>query len=709
MFVCAFFAAGCSSGGSGGDFVASPGGANNGANGGGNVGAGSVTFNFVKAQTAPITVPTSTTRLRFEFFTGPQGTGTIVKREVRDFAASVTIENVPTSVRSTKVTALTAAGFPISQFTANLNVLANADVAVNSTDGTSQPITVNGLTSAPEQVDLGNSDTFQLSIQANFSNGEVITLDPNGGFVTFVSNNPAVVTVNAATGLLTAGLDGSTTVTATFTAAGFPNTTLDIPVSVGSGVQEEPEVVSISIVTPAVNSLTMARGSQTELPLVVEATFDDGRTAEVTRTQGLTFGSNKEPEITVNANQQIVIANDAAVGVTGRVTASFKGKTDFIDVAVSAATLTSISVTPATISLPYGGFTSTLAVSGTFSDESVASIPLSNITFSPGSFSRFTLNTSTGLLTTLAQSNPPAAGTENITVAHSTISVPSVQVPVTVGAVTVTELNVTPNPLTGDAALVPGEIQSFIVSAVLSDGRVIDVSRFPSLNVVAIQDSTTPDNNIQVSATAEGGTQVVAIAPTGSGSASVTFTLRGADTGGADFTATVNVDVEAEVINLAEGLTYDFAGIDVVDFTQNDGANGLNAVNLPRGYVGVIEVNATFSSGVTRRLRPSEYEILLGPEAEFDNTGAAIKLWSTPHGSIPAGDFYTTISPPRADRLDGPTGPDSDVFDDLYYNPRTIVNLESVFPAQRGTTASGDRVLSPGSQGTVVTRPTFRG
>ena len=69
MFICAFLAVGCSSGGGGDSFVASPGGGvpAGGGGGGATAGAGSVTFNFVRAQSA-IVVPTTTVQLRFEFF-----------------------------------------------------------------------------------------------------------------------------------------------------------------------------------------------------------------------------------------------------------------------------------------------------------------------------------------------------------------------------------------------------------------------------------------------------------------------------------------------------------------------------------------------------------------------------------------------------------------------------------------------------------------
>jgi hypothetical protein len=70
-----------------------------------NAGTGSVTFNFARAQTA-LTVPADTQEIRFDFFSGPNGTGTVVLSTTRPFATQITIENVPTTTQSVVVTAL---------------------------------------------------------------------------------------------------------------------------------------------------------------------------------------------------------------------------------------------------------------------------------------------------------------------------------------------------------------------------------------------------------------------------------------------------------------------------------------------------------------------------------------------------------------------------------------------------------------------------
>lgn len=704
MFICAFFAVGCSGGGGGDSFVASPGGGVP-AGGGAATGTGSVTFNFVRAQ-SPIVVPTSTVQLRFEFFTGLQGTGTILKRELRNYADTVTIENVPNTVRSTVVTALTAEGFPIANFTANVTVQVGGNVVIDAGDGTLQPITAVSISSSPSSVALGTADSFQLNVQVTFSNGEVVEVDPSDGVVDFVSTNPAVATVDG-NGLITAGLNGTAFVTATLNAPGFGPVAVDIPVGVGDGVQPPPTIKSIAIITPATDQ-TLAQGTMS-VPLVVQATFSNDTTAVVTAAEGLTFESNRPDDVSVDGSQQIVVANDAEIGQTATITARFGTLNNSIDVTVVDATLASISASPAVIDLPYGGFQQVVVVTGTFTNGSSMTINPANLNFA-GPMTRYGLDTSNNTITvtTLAAMSPPAPGTEVLTISHATEPVPDTTVNVTVGETVVDSLTPDPSPLTGENALVPGERTLFTVTATLDDGRQIDVSLFSDLQVAAVQDdSGTPgQDNIAVSVDPTDGAQVVAIAPTGAPPddfAQVTFTLLGAGTGGNDVTSPVNVQVIAEVIDFDAGLRYEFAGNDIANFST--GAGGLNAVNLPRGYVGVIEVYATFTSGVERKLRPGEYRILLGDSTtdpgfigqEF------ITLWQTDDGDAsdpPATDFY--VHTPTSAQF---TTDDANVapFDALYYVPRTVDNAFDA--GQEGSTTS---TTLPGTGGVAVHRRTFR-
>ncbi len=111
----------------------------------------------------------------------------------------------------------------------------------------------------------------------------------------------------------------------------------------------------------------------------------------------------------------------------------------------------------------------------------------------------------------------------------------------------------------------------------------------------------------------------------------------------------------------------------------------------------------TFSSGVTRRLRPGEYEILLGDSTDFAG-GDGIYLWSTEDGIGPAVDHYP-VPGPAAGGLFFNGIPDQILageFDDLYYMPREV---EPVSAPQQGSLESE---VTGGAMGRAVTRRTFR-
>lgn len=696
MFICALFAAGCSSGGSDGGFVANPTGAPaGGGNGGGNAGNGSVTFNFVRQQSNPIVVPTNTVDLRFEFFTGLQGTGTIVKSETRDFASTITIENVPASAQSAVVTAITAEGFPSAEFTANITVPVSGNVTVDATQGTTVPVNVTSLTSSPQTVALGNSDTLKVTITANFSNGDSVALTgPLAGFVTFSSNDATVVSV-AADGTLTAGLNGNAVVTGQFNAPGFAAQTVDIPVVVGSGVQAPPIVVQLEIITVETQPISLPRGTVSQ-PFQVRATFDDASQRFVTTQNGVVF-STTNPDITVNSNQQIAIGNGADIGDSGTITATFMNASDAVQVSVSDATLDSVTVTPASVSLPFGGFEQAVVASGSFSDGTTVDLNPAQLIYTPQMATLFSVDPTTGVITSASTGT---AGTANLTVQVGPTfpQQPSTTVPITVGALFVNSLTINPSVVPG---MVPGDVQEFVVTANLSDGSTVDVSDFASLVITATQSPPTPPTNIVVN-----GKQVVAVAPTTPGQPAVaTFTIANAGSGGAAATANVNITVLREILTSVE---YEFGGIPVTN----------SAVNLPRGYVGVVEVIGTFTSGATRRLRFNEYTLDLENLPNGKN-GEAITFFCSDGGMPGAPDAadpdYYEHAPTRArflDRMKTPTPPQPigagvvpGRIDDFYYQTRTVQDL--VTSGLQGSTI-GRSVDTNGPFGVAVTRPSFR-
>lgn len=150
---------------------------------------GNVTFNFVRAQT--INVPTGTTSLRFDFY---DAANTLLFTTTRPFASQVTIEGVPNTATRADVTSLNNLVHPVSVATGAITVTAGITTIANLTNVTA--VTFTTLTVQPSPVNLTNNGTQQLVLQATFSNGAVVTLDPSGAV--YGGNNAAIATVSNA-------------------------------------------------------------------------------------------------------------------------------------------------------------------------------------------------------------------------------------------------------------------------------------------------------------------------------------------------------------------------------------------------------------------------------------------------------------------------------------------------------------------------------
>lgn len=639
-----FLVAGCSSGSDGGSsFVASPG-----QDGGNTATTGSVTFNFVQGQTAPITVPVGTTTLRFEFFSELGGSGNLLLSPTTAYASTVTIDNVPTAARSVVITAFGADNFPVSEFTANITVPAGGSTTVSSADGTSVAVNLTGITVNPASVSLGLNGVVRLVPAATFSNGDsvAITGDVLTDEVSFVSDDPNTA-MTSPQGDVVAVVSGRTVVNVS-----FRGQTTAVPVTVTTGNVIPPSATSL-VVDPT--SVSLPVGTMSE-PLEFTVTFTGGATRTVGSAQGVTYSSNVAG-ISVDQNDRIVVGNGVAPNTLATVTGTYAGLSADVTVTVSPATLSSISVAPSTVSLPFGGFEQLLVVSGTFSDQTTVPLAPGNVTFGDNSPSLFSIQDSTGLLTTAVTGT---AGQATFNVSSGGFSAP---VTVIVGDVVVT--NITTSIANNNIDLNPGEFRDVVVTANLSNGTSVDVSDFTALQV------TTTGTGIVIN-----GNRIVAVAPNTTNT--VTYTLQDAGPGGADAARTVTVTVSPVSIVSAK---YFYAGNQIID----------NQLNLPRGYVGVFEVEATLSNGVVRRLTAPEYRVV------DLNTGTsnpnALRLFNETYEITPVAGRFIDGQPRPNQGPNSGQGEVGQITDDL------------INRGVRYTTVSNTR---GSDQNTVITRPTFR-
>ena len=167
----------------------------------------SVTFNFVRAM-SPLEVPSDTTQIRFYFFDGEAGTGTLVQRETRDFAPTITISPVSSKARSVVITALSPEGYPRLD---TVVALSSGEQEVDFAGTSSRVITPERLTVAPPTatIEVGRTQSYQAAVL--FSNGETVV--PEVTAITWQATNQATIDGN---GLATGTADGVSTITATF-------------------------------------------------------------------------------------------------------------------------------------------------------------------------------------------------------------------------------------------------------------------------------------------------------------------------------------------------------------------------------------------------------------------------------------------------------------------------------------------------------------
>lgn len=165
---------------------------------------GALTFQFTQAQTA--TVPTGTTTLLFEFLNSQ---GAVVFTTEVDFAATVTISDVPVSAVDVNITALDGEGIPVATIEQEVTVVADAVSEVSLETAVVTVVVVSSISVTPGTSNLGVGDTVNLVGTATLSDGSTVALSPSR-FI-FSSSDTDVATVSTS-GVVSAEDAGSTTV-----------------------------------------------------------------------------------------------------------------------------------------------------------------------------------------------------------------------------------------------------------------------------------------------------------------------------------------------------------------------------------------------------------------------------------------------------------------------------------------------------------------
>jgi uncharacterized protein YjdB len=277
--------------------------------------------------------------------------GTYSDQSTNDITASVAW-----SSSNQNIAAINSGGLAAAFALGSLSISATTDSITGSTSVNVQSPALLSISVLPDTPTIAVTTTLQFHALGNYSDGSVQNLTRE---VTWVSSNTAVVQI------LTSGdskgqAAGSSTITATLGSISG-STTLNVT---------NATIVSITVMPP---SQTIAVG--TTLDFGATGRFSDGTFQNIT--DDVAFNSDNTAVATIDNN------TDLAAGVSpgsANITATFNGVTGSTPLTVTSATISSISVTPATAELAPNSFVD-LTATATLSDGTTQVIT-DNVTWS---------------------------------------------------------------------------------------------------------------------------------------------------------------------------------------------------------------------------------------------------------------------------------------------------------------------------------------
>ncbi len=478
------------------------------------------------------------------------------------------LTGVAWSVSDTTVASVDATGLVTALRPGTVTVTA-ADQGLTATS----TLTVTSATLVSVDVDpparkiqVGTHASFRAT--GAFSDG---TTFPLGGAVTWLATTPAVATVNS-TGRATAVAAGITAIQATHTATGLRARAF---LTVGSA-----SLKSLAIAPPT-SSTTIG----SSVPLLVTGTFSDRSTQDLTDTATWSTSSSSVATIS-NASGSQGVATAAGAGTT-TIKAVVARKTATTVLTVTSATLVSIAIRPATVSIP-NGLTAQLVATGTYSDHTTQDIT-ALVTWTSSSSAVFVSNAtgSSGLATAIALGIATVMATDASGITATAT--------VTVTAAVLEALSVTP-----PTSTVPvGVPQPYAAIGTFTDATTRDMTSSVTWS------STSP--------------LVAAVSSTGLASAlAVGTTTIGALDPMSGLIATASLTVSPAVLeslaitpastSIANGLTEPFIAIGIFSDGSHTDLTSTVSWSVPSGTAVVSSTGIAASNGVG----PSTIEAALG-------------------------------------------------------------------------------------------------
>jgi uncharacterized protein YjdB len=383
----------------------------------------------------------------------------------------------------------------VSSGTATVTATSEGQSGTSAITVTAAPAPVATVTVAPPSASVVAGNTQQLTAATSDAAGNTLT----GRAVSWTTDAPAVASVNASTGLVSAISAGAATITAT--SEGKTGT---------SAITVTPVPVATVTVSPSSASVVVGNTQQ------LSAATKDANNAVLTG-RTVTWQSNNAAA-TVDANGLVT----AVSAGTATITATSEGKTGTSVITVTLVPVATVTVTPGSASILVG---STQQLTATTKDASNNDLTGRSVVWTSNNSAVATVNASTGLVTAVAPGGPVTitatsegkSGTASITVTQvpvATVSVSPSPASVAVGGgqpMTATLRDANNNVLTGRAVAWSSDGPS-IASVNASTGLVTGVS----------------PGSATITATSEGqsGTSVITVTPNSGGSGPLRVSKR---------------------------------------------------------------------------------------------------------------------------------------------------------------------------------------
>jgi uncharacterized protein YjdB/alpha-tubulin suppressor-like RCC1 family protein len=391
--------------------------------------------------------------------------------------------------------------------TASITAVSEGRSATVAVTVEAAPVPVASVAIVPASLSLAPGQSRQYTASAQDSTGAVLA----GRAVTWTSSSPAVATVTPG-GLVTALAAGTSNITAT------------------SEGKSATSVLTVANAVQPVATVTITPGSAGLLPgqtIALTATPRDAAGGQLTG-RAVTWTSSAAAVATVTSNG---VVTGIAAG-SARITANIEGVTSAVTISVLANAVTSVSVTPASVSLFAGGTAQLAATAKDTNGVTLTGRQTYWITSNPA----VATVTATGLVTAVSGGNAVITATVEGRTATSVISV---TVPAQVSTVQLTP---------GSAKLIPGQNITFTAvyrdaSGVALDGRAVAwESTTPTVAQINAQSGL-------VSAGIPGTTTIRALVEGVIGTATVTV---------AEAATTASVRITPSVIAVYQGKTFPF-------------------------------------------------------------------------------------------------------------------------------------------------------